>query len=197
MKQHKTPLWKKLLFQELPLIIVMHVIMLSFVLSVFAASKANAFEVRDKPTVFLDFNIASKHSQDHYYVEEPVYYQAHPMYDHLPDTHMVKYQFNEDNAGLGIRYQVHENIDISLGFYDNSYHKTSVYVGAEAHTSRKRLISIGIALATVSGYSDTPTETPLLLLPVVQIGPPQIGARIGYIPFGEIKFTTFQMYLGF
>ena len=143
-------------------------------------AKAAKFHV-DEPKVFLDINIASKHSQELYWLEGDV--------DGTP--------FNEDNAGLGIRYELTEVLDVSVGFYDNSFYNTSVYAGMELHTPRKHWVSVGVAMAAVSGYAGTPTATPLIFLPVVQLGPPQMGARFGHMPIGEVKFTTFQLYVGF
>lgn len=143
-------------------------------------NQAKAFEVSNNPEYFVDFNIASFHDQDQWYDDKG---QAH--------------DFNEDNMGIGLRKPLTEHIDVSVGFYDNSFHKTSVYTGLEWHTKRTRLVSLGIAAALVSGYTDTPTPTILMFLPVVQLGPPQIGVRVGYMPLGKAKFSTMQFYLGF
>jgi hypothetical protein len=149
-----------------------------FVAAVFLmAGCGSAQAAEDMWTV--DFNVASVHSQENYYIDGA----ATP--------------FNEDNQGLGIRYGLTDHVDVMAGFYDNSFHKTSVYAGVEWHTSREYLVSVGVAVAAVTGYSGTPTETPLIFLPVVQLGQPEIGMRFGHMPVGEVKFTTFQLYLGF
>lgn len=165
------------------------------------AGNAHAFNVSDDPKWFIDFNVASFHNQDLFYTEETKTGYINNPYLGIEGeytyTETVATPFNEDNFGIGIRREVHENLDISVGFYDNSFYKTSVYAGIEVHTKRDRWISVGAALALVSGYSGTPTETIMFVLPMVQIGPPQMGARIGYMPFGEVKFGTVQFYLGF
>jgi hypothetical protein len=165
---------------------------------------AQAFSVSDKPKWFIDFNVASFHNQEFFYTEEErtvtsynPYLNPNDPYQTYTYTEVVETPFNEDNFGLGVRYEAHENLDVSVGFYDNSFYNTSVYAGVEVHTKRERWISVGASLALVSGYSGTPTETIMFVLPMVQIGPPQIGARIGYMPFGEVKFGTMQFYVGF
>jgi hypothetical protein len=169
---------------------------------------AQAFRVSDNPKWFIDFNVASFHNQEFFYTEETKTGVNRPFmldsnggfyygYEEYTYTETVATPFNEDNFGIGVRYQAYENLDLSVGFYDNSFYKTSVYAGIEVHTKRDRWISVGAALALVSGYSGTPTESVMIFLPIVQIGPPQIGARIGYMPVGETKFGTLQFYLGF
>ena len=160
-----------------------------------------AFNVKDHPKWFFDFNVASYHNQDLFYTEETFErsymspYRVEPI--KYTVTEIVETPFNENNFGIGIRYEVRPNIDLSVGFYDNSFYKTSIYAGAEFHTLRSRWISIGVAFGLVSGYQGTPTPSTFLVLPVVQLGPPQMGVRLGYMPVGEVKFGTMQFYLGF
>ena len=97
--------------------------------------------------VFLDINGTSKHSKDTY------------IYDG------VTHAYNSRNIGLGLTYGLNKYLDLSGGFYDNSYYKLSVYGGL---TLKHDLlygnfrITPGVSLGVATGYSDTPVQAPAL-----------------------------------
>ncbi len=147
------------------------------------SSGALAFDVSDDPKVFIDLHVTSVHSQANYYLD---------VGDRTEET-----PFNKNNGGIGLRYQVEDFLDVTAGFYKNSFYNTSVYLGGEIHSSRKSFVSVGLAAALITGYIGTPTSTPVIALPIVQIGVPQVGIRVGYMPFGIARFATFSLYVGF
>ena len=133
----------------------------------------------DKGNWGLDLNLASRHSRDNYGTGA----------------------YNEDNFGLGVAYAWRNDWDLKLGFFDNSYDKTSVYAGAIWHKDFYRgnwTIAPGVGLLLVTGYENTPEDAPVvapLLLPAVSIGHRAMRANIGYVPFGKVDFFTFQLQL--
>ena len=153
------------------------------------STNATAFDVSDNPKVFIDLHVTSFHSQDNWYLIE--------QYQDGTET-ITEIPFNENNIGIGVRWQIEEFLDTSIGFFKNSFHNTSFYVGGEIHTPRDYFVSVGFTVALVTGYTgQIPTETPIIAMPIVQIGVPKFGVRIGYKPFGIVKFGTLSFYVGF
>jgi len=136
----------------------------------------------NQPKLWLDLNIYSWHSKD-YYIEN--------------DT---KKEFSKSNPGVFLRYEVHKNLDIGAGLFYHSYEEWTPALGIEVHTSRSKWVSIGTIIGYAPGYKDTPQNTVMFVLPIVQIQTPTLpalGMRIGYSPFGEVDFGTVQLTLGF
>lgn len=136
----------------------------------------------NEPKIWLDINWFSFHDEA-FYVEDN-----------------VKKEFNENNPGIFARYEFHQNIDIGAGMFKHSYGDWTPAIGLEVHTRRNRGISIGTVIGYAPGYKDTPADTVFFVLPVVQAqlpGSPTIGVRAGYLPFGEVKFGTVQVTIGF
>ena len=153
------------------------------------STNATAFDISDKPKVFIDLHVTSFHSQDNWYKVGKVV--GHP---HATTTTEVPY--NENNAGIGLRWPTAEFLDTSVGVFKNSYNNTTVYLGGELHTSRDYFVSVGVMAAFVTGYSGN-IPTPIIGLLLLQIGVPQFGVRVGYMPIGEVKFGTMSFYVGF
>ena len=153
------------------------------------SSNVLAFDVSDTPKVFIDLHVTSFHAQDNWYLTEE---------DQYGENTTTEIPFNENNGGIGIRWEVESFLDTSIGFFKNSFDKTTFYLGGEIHTPRQYLISVGFVAALVTGYSgNIPTPTPIMAMPIMQIGVPQIGVRLGYMPFGQVRFGTLSFYVGF
>jgi len=144
-------------------------------------------DTSNKTTMFVDLHMTSFHSQENYYED----------YETDEGTKTTTIPFNEENFGIGVRYQLEDFLDVSVGFFKNSFYNTSVYLGGEVYTSRQRLISIGLAVGLVSGYRGTTIDTPVMVMPIMQVGVPEIGVRIGVVPFGVVPFATVSLYAGF
>lgn len=125
---------------------------------------------------YLDVHLVSKHSQSYYY-----------------DNAGKPQQFNEQNLGIGLAYQFSPSWRVGGGFYDNSYHKTSAYLGVEGNVQLYKYMWAGVAVAAVTGYQGTPTQTPLIFLPMITVGNERVRAKIGIAPIGEIQFMTFTL----
>lgn len=103
---------------------------------------------------------------------------------HIGSSHSVEQyapgkEFNEDNAGIGYKLD-----NLRFGVYNNSYHKTTVYAGYDAHTSGK-YFQLGLQAGIASGYQGTPQgrgELTVFALPYVAIGSERVKAEIGYLP---------------
>lgn len=137
----------------------------------------------DEPRIWLDINWFSFHEEDYYYTDQG-----------------VKQEFNENNPGILVRYELHQNLDIGAGMFKHSFDEWTPALGFEIHTRRNRGISIGAVAGYAPGYKDTDINTVFFILPMVQAqlpGSPTIGIRAGYMPFGNTKFGTVQITVGF
>lgn len=124
--------------------------------------------------ISLDVNLASRHSV--------------PTYRYKGRIH----EYNQKNYGLGVTASfstfLPKNFEASVGWYENSYEHTSVYVSVTAkHEFRfgDFAVSPGIAFGYASGYEKTPIKAPRLqatVFPNIQISLHGVGIRIGYIP---------------
>lgn len=126
----------------------------------------------------MDINTGSKHSDNSY--------GSHQYY-------------NEENDGFGVSYGYTKNIDLKVGFFENSYFKTSMYAGVvlnkDYYIFNNILISPGLGLMLSTGYDDTPIDAPLIapiFHPSISFGHKALRSTIGYIPYGEDKVITFQ-----
>lgn len=122
---------------------------------------------------------------------------------HRTKTYGLNKTYNEDNDGLGITYGYTPSIDIKLGYFDNSYHKRSVYLGAsfnkDFYFHNKFVISPGIGLMFTTGYDDTPINAPVIAPiphPSISFGFKTLRSTIGYIPSGD-GVLTFQTQVQF
>lgn len=104
---------------------------------------------------------------------------------------------NEENYGLGFKSDIWV-----AGFYDNSHEKTSVYFGNEFEHKYSQVVSFGIQVGFVSGYTDDQLETPaignfhLFALPEIILTDDVIGKAVRYkigIAPGDKGAITFQI----
>lgn len=97
-------------------------------------------------------------------------------------SHHSSGEFNEKNYGAGFSCK-YENILYGVGFYDNSYYKTSYYASVGAETSG--LIRAGVSLMAVSGYKDfieNANRVSVIALPEVSINYDLYKLSVGYLP---------------
>lgn len=140
---------------------------------------ADAFAMK-KGGYALDINLASHHSKD---------------------TYNNGTAYNEDNFGLGASYAWEDWLDLKAGFFDNSYNKTSTYVGAFVHKDFRYgelVLSPGVAGFLMTGYDNTPENAPEVApIPVfgLGVGYSRVKANLGYNPFGKVDVWMLQMSL--
>lgn len=151
--------------------------------------------------IYVDVNMFAWHGQDYYYTEEKVYYKAHPSYVGTEQTVITAHEFNNEPVGVMVRLEMHENADVGVGVFKDSFNQTSVAVGIEYHTKRSRGVSAGVLIGLAPAYASAPVpQSPLVVLPMVQVnvpGTPTIGFRVGYMPFGDVPYGVFQLTAGF
>ncbi len=125
---------------------------------------------------WLDIHLASSHA-NRTYVDQ--------------SGNDVKY--NQSNLGLGLSLPVNANIDARAGFFENSFNKTTVYLGADFHTNSNKYFSAGINTGLASGYKNTPANTSTLtpmLVPYVNFIVNNFRAQLGLIPAIDPKQVT-------
>jgi hypothetical protein len=88
----------------------------------------------------------------------------------------VKKQFNENNYGIGYRF---DDSDVIVGYYRNSEYRNSVYATYEARWKLTDNLHAGVIAGAVTGYkwAVTPLVLPELVL---QVGRMELAAT--YIP---------------
>lgn len=145
--------------------------------------------------VYVDINGFSKHSQDTYVTgcttTNPDHGRGHPhsgREKHLPTTTCASEKFNSQNFGLGVTYSLTPHFDAKLGFYDNSYYRTTLYAGVNAKHDfhyEKFTLSPGVMVGGATGYDKTPMEgdvVQLIAIPNVKMSYDMVGVTVGYIP---------------
>jgi hypothetical protein len=141
--------------------------------------------------LWLDVHLLSNHSADYYYdgCDRRAYDDR--------NICQVKRPFNENNLGLGLGYELNRYVELGVGFYENSYYNTSVYAGGDVHiplvATPRGHVKLGAAIAFVTGYENTPTQTPILFLPTLTVGNEHVRAKIGFAPVGEVTFYTLSV----
>lgn len=123
-------------------------------------------------------------------------YHENRTYSHNGKEH----DYNEDNPGIGFAYGVNENTDFVSGIFKNSYSKTSVYAGVNLKepfsVTENFTVSPGIILGGVTGYDDTPQNSPFIgpmVLPNVVLAVDRYQALVGYIP--KISDNTSEVFV--
>lgn len=104
-----------------------------------------------------------------------------------------KQSYNEKNFGLGLSLPVTSKLDVVSGFFENSFKKTSLYLGANYHTPNKHGFSVGVNGGIVSGYEDTPnsrTSIAPMVIPHISYSLKTLRAEVGLIPSLGIEGTT-------
>ncbi len=108
-------------------------------------------------------------------------------------------KYNQTNLGLGGSYGWSADLDLKLGFFDNSYEKNSFYAGVYWHRDfyyGNWTVAPGIALLLVTGYDDTPENAPAvapLAIPGISFGHRALKLNFGFVPFGNVNFALLQM----
>ncbi|MEO0444192.1 MAG: hypothetical protein AAFZ92_10740 [Pseudomonadota bacterium] len=112
--------------------------------------------------------------------------------------------YNEDNDGFGFSYGYSDMLDFKMGYFENSYHNTSVYAGLALNKDyyfyNDIVLSPGIGVMFTTGYKDTNLNAPTLapiVHPSITIGHRMLRSTIGYIPYGENTVLTFQTQIQF
>lgn len=88
-------------------------------------------------------------------------------------------EHNERNFGLGIEHDIAANTRLIVGFYDNSFDRTTVYAGVAYAPWCAGPFRFGVLAAFGSGYGDRPYP---VILPAVLIEGPRFGANLGIVP---------------
>lgn len=161
-------------FPELPSIVKVHIAGLMVVGIMLVWQDAHSAQW------WGEYHVGSNHSERYY-----------------RDTDGTLKEFNERNTGGGISYAISEHAELGAGFFRNSFNKTSVYAGIDVHTSTHRAVRVGVSLAPVTGYQNTPAVTHWMILPNVVFGNNKVRTKVGIMPIGEVKFMTLTVGIGF
>jgi len=113
--------------------------------------------------------------------------------------------YNYKNTGLGYSYDYTDFLQIKVGFYKNSFYKTSVYLGGNYHQENCNFC-LGVFVGGVTGYSNIVSqqapaatrnlnEFQFIVLPSLTIRESKHHSiTLGYMPSfvkGSISFATF------
>lgn len=121
---------------------------------------------------WLDVNVTSRHSEKGYFIGRE------------------RHRFNSNNFGLGLTWEPAAWWELKAGWFDNSYHKTSVY-GAGAIKwnllgNGPWIVAPGALLGALSGYQNTPEQTGEITpwgLATLTLGHRKYGRlNLGYLP---------------
>jgi hypothetical protein len=121
----------------------------------------------------LDVNLTSRHSRDTYFYERRFH------------------EYNSNNFGLGLSYDWSDWCDLKAGWFNNSYHKTSVYALVHPQydflRSPHRLFAVGAGVGAITGYDhtvdDLPPVSPMGILTLAISDERHWRATVGYLPF--------------
>ena len=111
----------------------------------------------------------------------------------------VRREYNETNRGLGGSYAWNDDLDLKLGFFENSYYEDTVYAGVYWHRDfywGDWTVAPGVAFLLVTGYDDTPRNAPEvapLAIPGVALGRRAVRLNLGFMPLGSVKFAVAQL----
>ncbi len=104
-----------------------------------------------------------------------------------------KYNYNEENFGIGLNYN-----NYLIGQYKNSFNKNSVYAGYQLQKRVNKHLAYGLKAGLVTGYTDEEMESvdiggaKLFAIPQMSIGYKNINYLIGVIPVDN-GVMTFQL----
>lgn len=80
---------------------------------------------------------------------------------HGVSKHTGSYAYNENNTGLGLRYQVNHDWSVQAGSYINSYNKRTTYVAGNYTPIHYGALKLGAFAGVGTGY-DQPIMAGLL-----------------------------------
>lgn len=96
------------------------------------------------------------------------------------------YQYTEINPGLGIEHEVSDHLSLGAGYAVMSYGEGGLYGGIDIHTKRTQGLDLGLSIAYVEAYKDTPVEeslgVPAMILPNVTYTSGRFRVKVGMIP---------------
>ena len=87
--------------------------------------------------------------------------------------------YNETNHGLGYEQDISNRWKIQVGYYQNSFSRTSVYAGGTYLPWQWRDFRFGGTIAAVSGYNSKPT---IIAFPTIQWEGETFGTNIMVLP---------------
>lgn len=87
---------------------------------------------------------------------------------------------NEDNYGLGVEKRIADNWTATAGYYENSYSRRSVYVGANWLPLHAGYFHLGLAMGGVDGYGSHPFGP--YLFPVLAFQGKEYGLNLAVVP---------------
>lgn len=113
-------------------------------------------------------------------------------------------KYNENNFGLGASYGYSDSIDLKLGYFDNSYNRTTTYLAAvwqkDFHYKALR-ISPGIGAFLLTGYDGAPENAEKFqpgAMPSLSLGYKNVALNIGLFPSVKSNnVLNFQLQIGF
>ena len=152
----------------------------------------------DEGDLWMDFTIASYHTDREYEVDAEDDTQSQAMFRReVPrlknaepeDDGPEMRRYNEWNPGIGLSYEVTDWLEARAGVYKNSYSETSFHAGFNLKYNLAGggwIVAPGIWVAGVTGYHDTPADAATIMpfaLPNISIGH-ESGVRVvvGYLP---------------
>ena len=122
---------------------------------------------------WLDVNLTSWHSRGQYF-------------------HEGRFQeYNARNFGLGLSYDASEWCDVKAGWFNNSYHRTSLYVLVHPRydfvRSPKGMFAVGAGGGLITGYDGTVDDlarvSPMGILAFTISDERRWRVTLGYLPF--------------
>jgi hypothetical protein len=195
---------KKTFYKHNPLMLAV----ITFMFLMFGAPNSNAA----KGDFWLEVNGTSFHGESDYHdgwdrtyypdydwgkplpVDNLLYTQKNGEYSFFTETEKRR-KFNSANFGLGLKYGLAKYADAFVGFYDNSYDKTSFYGGVNIKRDfhpggGKFRVAPGLKLGLVTGYAGTPDndaawgpgDTAPMAIPNIEVGYGSVYTNAGYIP---------------
>ena len=120
---------------------------------------------------------------------------------HATSYHYSRSQnLNEFNIGAGYNYEFNSKTYATIGAFNNSYDKVSVYAGAKWLPLKKRYFKAGFVAGVVTGYEDDTdaNEVQPMIIPEVQFKYRNYYIASRIIPdFGDNSSTAITFSIGF
>ena len=177
---------------------------LTFMFLIFGSPNSNAA----KGDFWLEVNGTSFHGESDYHdgyerrygelrdlVGHPGCCIANEDYTRLYVKEERRKNYNSANYGFGLKYGLAKYADAFVGFYDNSYDKTSFYGGVNIKRDfypggGKFRVAPGLKLGLTTGYEGTPDDdaawgpggTAPMAVPNIEVGYGSVYTNAGYIP---------------
>ncbi len=112
-------------------------------------------------------------------------------------------EYNQFNYGAGISYEVHKSLELTGGYFRNSYNKNSFYGGGKIKHDfliKKFVVTPGVMLGVMTGYEDTEVDASKIqpiALPTLGLAYGKFRGVVGYLPIsligaGSANVITFQ-----